>query len=416
MSLLTQASLILTPNAYKGGTSSGKLYSIVPTSGNGDMTVVRATSATNPATRANGSQVIELVGNHIPRLNYDTTGGCPSILLEPQRTNLLVNSIWAGGGSLPTSWISTFATGTSTAVTSIKNPNVSAYRFVTSSTRKVFSQTFSFLLNSVTTMSIYVESVTTAVNANQLMVIDGTGAGTPAYFKNNVAITASTPIEAGNTYALQFKCTIAGNFSCRIGCGTSSNITGDITLSMPQLEQGATLITPIAAYSTSFIPTTTMALTRNADVVTRDNVFTTGLITASGGTWFVDLENNIPLIRDSETFESLALQTSITVTSDGLTFRHLSASSRLVIFKRIATSETSIYTTLTDKIKVAIKWNGATADVFVNGTKVVSATTFTPTVLQGLISKPADTSKYIKSMMLFPTPLTDTECTSLTTL
>jgi hypothetical protein len=31
-----------------------------------------------------------------------------------------------------------------------------------------------------------------------------------------------------------------------------------------------------------------------------------------------------------------------------------------------------------DEIKVAIKWNGATADVFVNGIKVVSATAFLP--------------------------------------
>jgi hypothetical protein len=89
MSLLTQASLITTPNAYKGGASSGKLYSIVPTNGNGDMTFTRATSATNPATRDNSSGLIELVGNNVPRLEYDVAGGCPSILLEPQRTNSL---------------------------------------------------------------------------------------------------------------------------------------------------------------------------------------------------------------------------------------------------------------------------------------------------------------------------------------
>ena len=42
MSLLNDASLILTPNAVK----EGKLYSIIPSNGNGDMTVVRATTAT----------------------------------------------------------------------------------------------------------------------------------------------------------------------------------------------------------------------------------------------------------------------------------------------------------------------------------------------------------------------------------
>jgi len=42
MSLLTQASLVLTPNAYK----ANKLYSIIPSSGSGDMTTTRATTAT----------------------------------------------------------------------------------------------------------------------------------------------------------------------------------------------------------------------------------------------------------------------------------------------------------------------------------------------------------------------------------
>jgi len=50
MSLLTQASLVLTPNAYK----ANKLYSIIPSSGSGDMVTTRATTAT----RVNSSGVI----------------------------------------------------------------------------------------------------------------------------------------------------------------------------------------------------------------------------------------------------------------------------------------------------------------------------------------------------------------------
>jgi hypothetical protein len=82
MSLLTQASLVLTPTAYK----ANKLYSIIPSSGNGDMITTRATTAT----RVNSSGVIENVATGIPRLDY--TGSVPSILLEPQRTNRLLNS------------------------------------------------------------------------------------------------------------------------------------------------------------------------------------------------------------------------------------------------------------------------------------------------------------------------------------
>jgi hypothetical protein len=42
MSLLDDASLLVTPNAEK----ATKLYSIIPTNGNGDFSVTRATTAT----------------------------------------------------------------------------------------------------------------------------------------------------------------------------------------------------------------------------------------------------------------------------------------------------------------------------------------------------------------------------------
>jgi hypothetical protein len=51
--LLNAASLVLTPNSYK----EGKLYSVIPNTGAGDMTVVRATTAT----RVNSAGLVELV-------------------------------------------------------------------------------------------------------------------------------------------------------------------------------------------------------------------------------------------------------------------------------------------------------------------------------------------------------------------
>jgi hypothetical protein len=79
MSLLDKASLIVTANGYK----ASKLYSVVPSDGSGDMTVTRATTAT----RVNSSGLIESVANNVPRLDY-LNSACPTLLLEPQRTNL----------------------------------------------------------------------------------------------------------------------------------------------------------------------------------------------------------------------------------------------------------------------------------------------------------------------------------------
>lgn len=324
MSLLTQASLVLTPNAYK----SSKLYSIIPSNGNGDMTFTRALST---ATRINSSGVIETVNAHVPRLNY--TNGVANILLEPSRTNRLLNSATVANQTI-----------TTTAV----------------------ANTLSFYGTGTITLSgTYTGSLV------------GTGTS------NRVSLTF-TPT-AGNLVL-----TVSG--SCTNG----------------QLE--------IGSYATSYIPTVASTVTRNQDIMTLNNIYTNGFITSAGGTWFIELNNNFSLTRDAGTLEALSLQTSSTSTDNALCLRNNISPTRLTILKRIATTETILYNTLTDTIKVAFKWNRLTADVYVNGTKIISATAFTTTNMDYLISRGLDVPKYIKSMMLFPTPLTDAECAYLTTL
>ena len=320
MSLLTQASLVLTPNAYK----ANKLYSIIPSSGNGDMTTTRATTAT----RVNSSGLVENVATGIPRVDY--TNGIANILLEPQRTNRVLNSAIVVTQTITTTGVictvSFYGTGTIT-----------------------FSGTFSGSLV-------------------------GTGA------TNRVSLTF-TPI--------------AGNLVLTVS-GTCTN---------GQLETGS--------YATSYIPTTTSTVTRNADLITLNNIYTNNFITSSGGTWFVELNNNFALTRDAAS-NGIFLADSISV-NNGFRIR-VTAPNRFVIEKVISTTNTQLYITLTDTVKIAIKWNGATADVYVNGTKVVPSTTFTFTSMELLSLNAADVPKYIKSTMLFPRPLTDAECIALTTL
>ena len=343
---------------------------------------------------------------NVPRLNYDTAGGCPSLLLEPQRTNLLLNSVWAGGGSLPTSWIAFSISGTSTSISSIKNPNVTAYRFITTSAqRQDIGQNFIFALNSINCLSVYVESVDTAIPINQMIRISAiTGTGTSVFLKNNVVISGATNIESGNTYTLQFTCTLSDTFSARVGSGVTTAISGNFVLSMPQLELGA--------YATSYIPTTTGTVTRIADTMSRNNIFTNGLITSAGGTWFVELNNNLPLIRDNAI--SSIIFADNTSTNTFFLRADFVTSERICILKRVGNSPLLLFTTTANTCKIAIKWNGSTADVFVNGVKVISATIFTSTNLESIISQGLNITLNIKSMLLFPTPLTDSECIALT--
>ena len=65
MSTYSDASLIF----YHSGYKAGKLYSLKPTDGSGDLTFTRASSATS----VNSSGLIESVATGVPRIDY--TGG-----------------------------------------------------------------------------------------------------------------------------------------------------------------------------------------------------------------------------------------------------------------------------------------------------------------------------------------------------
>jgi hypothetical protein len=150
-----------------------------------------------------------------------------------------------------------------------------------------------------------------------------------------------------------------------------------------------------------------------ADSFSRSNIYTNGLITSSGGTWFVELRNNVAYTRDNVGNHLILSDTSLTnffrLRNDG------TPNTRLRIQKNVSGVGGDLFLTTTNTVKIAIKWNGTSADLFVNGVKEVSATSFTATQLQDLASNP-QLPAFIQAMALYPTPLSDTDCTTLTTL
>jgi hypothetical protein len=185
--------------------------------------------------------------------------------------------------------------------------------------------------------------------------------------------------------------------------GDSVNIWG------AQLEAGA--------YATTYIPTTTAAVTRVADIFTRTNVYTNNFITAAGGTWFVDLSNNLSLIRDNSSGGLwIGDNSSLSSVSNGFTLRHLGGTTALRVVKILSGAGTSIYTTNTDNCKIAIRWNDTTAAVFVNGSKVVTATPFTTTNMEFLANMSNQVPYYFNQSALFPVPMTDAQLAEITKL
>jgi hypothetical protein len=175
---------------------------------------------------------------------------------------------------------------------------------------------------------------------------------------------------------------------------------------MPQLEVGS--------YATTFILTpTSSTATRLADTFTRNNIYTNNLISSSGGTWFVDLKNNFS-VTNTSTDRGIFISDVSTGIGNALSVRRLNAG-RLQITKVVGGSTSLLYTTTTDTVKIAIRWNGTIADVFVNGVKQVSASAFTTTLMENLGTRSGEeTYQFITQMALWNTPLSDSQCVELT--
>lgn len=267
MSLFESASLCITPN----GTKASKLYSIKPTDGSGDLSVTRATSAT----RVNASGLIELVGANVPRLDY-SNGTCPSILVEPQRTNLLLNSLLSGGGAAPTNWTSTIGTGSSFQIVSEKSSIGVAYRQVAVAQRPFIEQSRILAASTVYTASMIIEEVS-GLKYNQILAINGI---TPSSYKINGLTVLSTATATKGKLEATFTTLGSGSIGIRYGIGGNGAATGTLTFSCPQLEA--------ASYATSYIPTTSASVTRNADVISKTGI--SSLIGQTEGTMFVEID------------------------------------------------------------------------------------------------------------------------------
>jgi hypothetical protein len=78
---MSTPNLAMIPCGYK----DSKLYSILPTDGDGDFTVARASKKHS----INSDLKLEIVNNNIPSFNYGSVDGCPMLSVEPQSTNLI---------------------------------------------------------------------------------------------------------------------------------------------------------------------------------------------------------------------------------------------------------------------------------------------------------------------------------------
>ena len=257
MSTYTDASIIVTPNAYK----AGKLYSLKPTDGSGDLGVVRATTATY----VDADGVIQTALANEPRLDY-TNGSCPSILIEPQRTNLLTYSEDFSNAS----WTS-LSVNTSVSIDVVSSPNglntadlIIANALTSNSI--FIRETIILPSTGIYTFSVYAKKQNQNIIgirslASGLLInydleaetsstgfIDNVGGG---WFRIGFSYSSSTINESIYIYPLG------------TGTRTGNGIDG-VYVWGAQLEAGAN--------ATSYSPTVASSVTRNEDVISKTGI------------------------------------------------------------------------------------------------------------------------------------------------
>jgi hypothetical protein len=245
------------------------------TTGSNLVTFTRASSGTY----VDSTGVIQTAATNAPRFDHDpTTGESLGLLVEEQRTNLLIwseefdDAAWTPIGLL--------AFGSGSTANAIASPNgqITADLLTESTTTGTHQvqQTASVTIGQVYTYSVFCKLGPNAVRRIQLLVTNANFTVTPiATFDlttgtvvSAVQGTASITSYANGWYRLALN-TIAATstgvngFHFRlVDTGTNNSYTGDGSAGLylwgAQLEAGA--------FPTSYIPTTTAAVTRSADV------------------------------------------------------------------------------------------------------------------------------------------------------
>jgi len=417
MSLLDTASLVITPN----GTKASTLYSVVPSSGAGDMTVTRATTAT----RVNSSGLIESVASNVPRLDY-TNGTCPSILVEPQRTNLALYSQQLDNAS----WDKSSGTMTANATVS-PDGTTNAEEWAGDGGGGLHDFYQAFTGGATTTSSIYVKK-----NTAQFVYISlnwqDTGADwatgvydldnlTTATFQNGTVTSPIATIKnVGNGWRkITLSVSTANtNLYCMYGIANSLSPTfganrGRIsfTTSASFYVWGAQL--EAGSYATSYIPTTSASVTRNADVISKTGI--SSLIGQTEGTLFVDFNY-------TQNSGSSIVSIFNTAVSNSIFFETFNN----ILYLTIITSGALVcqipFTTLTNQnYKIAVGYKLNNIVFYVNGSQVgvdTSATIpATNEINLGFLGASFTQQKTnINTTALWKTRLTNTQLAQLTTI
>jgi hypothetical protein len=356
----------------------------------------------------------------VPRLDYRNADGslnsCPRLLLEPQRTNLALYSeqfndaSWLLIGATTSANVAISPGGTTNADELIGDGTNTSVRIRRNVTISAGVHTFSCFLKAGTHNFAFLEF-------SGFVDISGTSS---AFFNlaNGTTPTSGATIEnyGNGWYRCYISATInlldtAGSVGFRVVPSISTNVfstAGDAN-GKSILAWGAQL--EAGAYPTTYIPTTTAAVTRIADAASKTGV--SSLIGQTEGTLFVDIT-----LTSRSSFSYFAIAPNLGATN---TYIGIGISASSISFEVVNSGIQVAYSfpnTSTGSFKLAFAYKANDFVAYVNGALVHTDTSGTvPTCSQiGLNAYNNAASWNYNQAALFPTRLTNAQLAQLTTL
>lgn len=262
------------------------------------VTFTRTTGASNPATYVNSSGVVTAATNNQPRFDYDpVTLACKGLLIEESRANLVIysqdftNAAWTGGTltnmTLGASSETSPGGTTDAGVLTATDPSCSYQAANSIATTIVGTQTMSMYVKSTNRQWWRIRVYRTSANAATCWFDLQNGVVGNNASVGSLTFSSATIAAAGNGW---YRITITVSSSA-LGTnanfwvapatsngGTTGGAIGDaINIWGNQYETGA--------FATSYIPTTLLSLTRNADVAVMTGTNFSDWYNASEGTF-----------------------------------------------------------------------------------------------------------------------------------
>ena len=346
----------------------------------------------------------------MPRLDYSGGASCPSLLLEPQRSNVITQSeyigAWTPSGLTITDNDATSPEGVSNAA-KLTLPSGSAQKRIALGSMPVTSvaRSYSFFFKSDDITAVQL------VHSGDLQgyarfdistgVVGSTGTKTTSDIEDygNGWYRCVANFDSTNAFGSTIYLYISD--SATGGYGGSTSAQGDLFVYGAQYEEGS--------YPTSYIPTYGSSVTRSDDFMNISSL--ADEINGNSFTYFLEV-NNEAVVRDASTG-------NISVGATGNRFflyNSNATSNRLQLFIQDS-GGIEQYVLSADNVKIAIRFEPNNVEVFENGVSVLSTTqnldfsANSAYVLRGTTREIG-----IKQTAIFPTALTDSECIALTTL